>query len=58
MASTIFKDFKDCLHGCISLNADPNIYFNKAFVAYSCMKAANIAVSAQLQMIITLAALP
>ena len=58
MASTVFKDFKDCLNSRISLNADPNIYFDKAFVAYSCMKAADVAVPAQLQAMITLATLP
>jgi hypothetical protein len=58
MASTIFKDFKDCLNGRISLNADPNIYFDKAFASYSCMKAAGVAVPSQLQAMIALAALP
>jgi hypothetical protein len=58
MASTVFKDFKDCLNGCISLNADPNIYFKKSFVAYSRMKAANVAVPPQLQAMIALATLP
>jgi hypothetical protein len=58
MASTIFKDFKDCLNGCISLNANPNIYFDKAFMAYSRIKAADVAVPAQLQVMIALAALP
>jgi hypothetical protein len=41
-ASTIFKDFKDCLNGHISLNANPNAYFDKSFAAYSCMKAAGV----------------
>jgi hypothetical protein len=58
MASTIFKDFKDCLNGRISLNADPNAYFDKSFVAYSRMKAAGVAVPSQLQAMIALAALP
>jgi hypothetical protein len=34
-ASTVFKDFKDCLSTCISLTADPNIYFNKMFGAFA-----------------------
>ena len=58
MASTIFKDFKDCLNGRISLNADPNAYFDKSFTAYSRMKAAGVAVPSQLQAMIALAALP
>jgi hypothetical protein len=58
MASTVFKDFKDCLNGCITTNADPQIYFDKVFGAYACMKAADVAVPPQLQVIIALAALP
>jgi hypothetical protein len=58
MASTVFKDFKDCLNGRITTNANPQIYFDKVFSAYACMKAANVAVPPQLQAIITLAALP
>jgi len=58
MASIVFKDFKDCINSCINLNANPNIYFDKVFGAYACMKAANIAVPPQLQVMITLAALP
>jgi hypothetical protein len=57
-ASTVFKDFKDCLNSRISTNADPQIYFNKVFGAYAHMKAADIAVPPQLQAMITLAALP
>ena len=33
IASTVFKDFKDCLNARISLTADPNIYFDKMFGA-------------------------
>ena len=57
-ASTVFKDFKDCLNSHITTNADPQIYFDKVFSAYACMKAANVAVPPQLQAMITLAALP
>jgi hypothetical protein len=57
MASTVFKDFKDCLNGCITTNADPQIYFDKVFGAYACMKAADVAIPPQLQVIIALAAL-
>jgi hypothetical protein len=57
-ASIVFKDFKDCINSCINPNADPNIYFDKVFGAYARMKAANIAVPSQLQVMITLAALP
>jgi hypothetical protein len=56
-ASIVFKDFKDCINSCINPNADPNIYFNKVFDAYAHMKAANIAVPPQLQMMITLTTL-
>jgi hypothetical protein len=34
-ASTVFKDFKDCLNARISLTADPNIYFDKMFGAFA-----------------------
>jgi hypothetical protein len=34
-ASTVFKDFKDCLNAHISLIADPNIYFDKMFSAFA-----------------------
>jgi len=57
-ASTVFKDFKDCLNSCIYMNADSQIYFDKVFGAYACMKAADIAVPPQLQAMIALAALP
>jgi len=43
-ASTVFKDFKDCLNSCITTNADPQIYFDKVFSAYAHMKAADVAV--------------
>jgi hypothetical protein len=56
-ASMVFKDFKDCLSACISLTANPNIYFNKMFGAFAQMLVANIEVSNQLQAMITLAAL-
>jgi hypothetical protein len=58
MASTVFKDFKDCINGRISQTADPNAYFDKSFAAYSRMKAAGVAVPPQLQAMIALAALP
>jgi len=58
MASTVFKDFKDCLNGRIYTNADPQIYFDKVYGAYACMKAADVAVPPQLQVMIALAALP
>jgi hypothetical protein len=57
-ASTVFKDFKDCLNACISLTADPNIYFDKMFGAFAQMFTADVAVPPQLQAMITLAALP
>jgi hypothetical protein len=57
-ASTVFKDFKDCLNGRITTNANPQIYFNKVYGAYAHMKAADIAVPPQLQAMIALAALP
>ena len=57
-ASSVFKDFKDCLSACISTTADPNIYFNKMFGAFARMKAADIKIPPQLQAIIALAALP
>jgi hypothetical protein len=57
MALTVFKDFKDCLNGHISTTTDPNIYFDKVFVAYACIKAANVAVPSQLQVMIALTAL-
>jgi hypothetical protein len=34
-ASTVFKDFKDCLSTRILLTANPNIYFNKMFGAFA-----------------------
>jgi len=40
------------------MNADPQIYFDKVFGAYACMKAADVAVPPQLQAMITLTALP
>jgi hypothetical protein len=58
MASTVFKDFKDCLNSRIYTNADPQIYFDKVFGAYARMKSANIAVPPQLQAMIAFAALP
>ena len=57
-ASTVFKDFQDCLNSRITTNADPQIYFDKVFGAYAHMKAADIAVPPQLQAMIALAALP
>jgi len=57
-ASTVFKDFKDCLNSRITTNADPQIYFDKVFGAYAHMKAADVAVPPQLQAMIALAALP
>ena len=57
-ASTVFKDFKDCLNSHNTMNADPQIYFDKVFGAYACMKAADVAVPPQLQAMITLTALP
>jgi hypothetical protein len=57
MASTVFKDFKDCLSACILLTANPNIYFNKMFGAFTQMSVANIEVPNQLQGMIALAAL-
>jgi len=56
--STVFKDFKDCLNSHITTNADPQIYFDKVFSAYACMKAADVAVPPQLQAMIALAPLP
>ena len=58
MALTVFKDFKDCLNGRIYTNADLQIYFNKVFSAYACMKATDISIPPQLQAMIALAALP
>jgi hypothetical protein len=57
-ASTVFKDFKDCLNSRITMNADPQIYFDKVFGAYARMKPANVAIPPQLQAMIALAALP
>ena len=57
-ASTVFKDFKDCLNARISLTADPNIYFDKMFGAFAQMSAADVEVPTQLQAMITLATLP
>jgi len=57
-ASTVFKDFKDCLNSHITMNADPQIYFDKVFGAYARMKAADVAIPPQLQAMIALAALP
>ena len=57
-ASTVFKDFKDCLNSHITTNADPQIYFDKVFSAYAHMKAADVAIPPQLQVMIALAALP
>ena len=58
MASMVFKDFKDCLNACISLTADPNIYFDKMFSAFAWMSTMDVEVPTQLQVIITLATLP
>jgi hypothetical protein len=58
MASTVFKDFKDCLNGRIYTNADLKIYFNKVFSAYACIKATDVSIPPQLQAMIALAALP
>jgi len=55
MAPSVFKDFKDCLSAHISMTTDPNIYFNKMFGMFTYMKAADVEISAQLQMIIALA---
>jgi hypothetical protein len=57
-ASSVFRDFKNCLNACMSMNVDPQIYFDKVFASYVQMKAANIAVPPQLQVMIALAALP
>jgi hypothetical protein len=57
-ALTVFKDFKDCLNACISLTADPNIYFDMMFSAFAQMSAADVEVPAQLQVMIALATLP
>jgi hypothetical protein len=57
-ASSVFRDFKDCLNAHISMNVDLQIYFDKVFAGYAQMKAADIAVPPQLQAMITLAALP
>jgi len=57
-ASTVFKDFKDCLNSRITTNANPQIYFDKVFSAYARMKAADVAIPPQLQAMIALAALP
>jgi hypothetical protein len=57
-ASTVFKDFKDCLNGHITTNADRQIYFDKVYGAYAHMNAADIAIPPQLQAMIALAALP
>jgi hypothetical protein len=56
--STVFRDFKECLHACISTTADPNIYFNKMFGAFTRMKAADVKIPPQLQAMIALATLP
>jgi hypothetical protein len=58
MASTVFRDFKECLHVRISTTADPNIYFDKMFGAFARMKAADVEIPPQLQAMIALAALP
>jgi hypothetical protein len=58
MASTVFKDFKDCLNACILLTADPNIYFDKMFGAFAQMSAVDVEVPPQLQAMIALATLP
>jgi len=58
MASSVFKDFKDCLNACISITANPNIYFDKMFGAFTWMLVANVEVPNQFQAMITLAALP
>jgi gag-polypeptide of LTR copia-type len=57
-ASSVLKDFKDCLNACILLTANPNIYFNKMFGAFAWMSTADVAIPPQLQAMIALAALP
>jgi len=67
-ASTVFKDFKDCLNTRLSLTADPNTrllltadpntYFDKMFGAFAQMSAVEVEVPHQLQAMIALAALP
>ena len=57
-ALTVFKDFKDYLSAHISLTANPNIYFDKMFSAFTQMSAADVEVPNQLQVMIALATLP
>jgi hypothetical protein len=58
MASTVFRDFKECLTARISTTADHNIYFDKMFGVFAWMKAADVEIPPQLQAMIALAALP
>ncbi len=57
-APTVFRDFKDCLGACISINHNPTQYFDKLFAAFGCMSSAEVAIPPQLQAMIALAALP
>ena len=58
IALSVFKDIKDCLSVHISMTANPNIYFDKMFDVFACMKAADVKIPSQLQAMITLATLP
>jgi hypothetical protein len=55
--STVFKDFKECINACITVYNNPIIYFEKVIAAYGCMGAAGVTILAQLQAMISLAAL-
>ncbi len=58
MAPTVFKDFKDCLGACISINHNPTQYFDRLYAAFGCMSSAKVTIPQQLQAMIALAALP
>ena len=48
MAPTVFKDFKDCLSTCISVNHDPTQYLDRLYATFGHMSSAEVAIPQQL----------
>ncbi len=44
MAPTVFKDFKDCLGACISINHNPTQYFDRLYATFGCMSSAEVTI--------------
>ena len=58
LVSNVFKDFKDSLNACISVNQSPATYFNKLYATFAHMKDAEVEVPQQLQAMTAMATLP